>query len=510
LAATLVVAAMTLSTDVLAQPAQPAPPAPAVAPAAGERAPGPAGPGAAPAAAPDAAAAGEAGAGLGAPLPGSEPAPSAPAGAAPAAPPPEATASADAARIADLEARLAALEAHTFEAPDEERQILSIYGFTDVGLRKTWLLDGCWDTTRCIQDGKQPSRYRNLIDESPTFVLGNVNVYFDATPVENFRMLTEVRFSQYPQGTESGLGLERQNNTILDITSTTGRNKVTWSGIVLERAQLEWNRYDKLRLIAGYFLTPYGIWNVDHGVPTLISLVLPDFFAQEYIPNHQLGLQALGRTSLGSADLGYHAYVSNGRTPGITDNNAAKAFGARGFLEWHEPVDIVAGASGYYSHYSDRTKEVVDLQQFIVDSDPSVEYDEWAVAGDLAVNAGPTRIRAEWILHRIDYVDGLRASPAPTLYAVDRWRQNFYVIAAHEIGKTHVEPYVYLEYARRAQLGDRASSITSLGANYLINPNTQIKVQSAFVRFYPYDEPDAPEVDQNNFVLLDSRFVMAF
>ncbi len=414
------------------------------------------------------------------------------------------------ARIAALEERIEGLESVLYAPHEDERQVLRIYGFTDVGFRFHRLLDGCTDTSLCIEEGKTPSRFRNLIDEYPSFVLGNLNLYFDAEPVESFRMLTEVRLSRYPQGVESGLEFARQDNEIYDYTSSTGRNRVTWSGIILERAQLEWNRYDAIRVTAGYFLTPYGIWNVDHGTPTLISLALPTFFAIEYIPTHLTGLQVHGRTDVGPADFGYHAYVANGRSPTVLDNNPGKGIGGRAFVEWQEPFRTMAGLSGYYEHYVDRPKEVVDLNSFTIDSDRTVDYQDWSIAADLSIDIGRTRFRGEYVLNRVDYEDGFRASPVLTRYAPDEWRQNFYVLLAHEIGKTGFEPYLYGEYTRRANPTDRASSISSVGANYSFNPYTKLKTQCFYTKFYAYDEPDAPEVKQDNFITLDTRFVMAF
>ncbi len=413
-------------------------------------------------------------------------------------------------RIAALEERVAGLESALYETTAEDRQLLRIYGFADAGFRFFRLLDGCTDTSLCLEQGKTPSRFRNVIDEHPTFVLGNLNLYVDAEPVPSFRLLTEVRLSRYPQGVESGLDFERQDNSVYDVTSSTGRNRVVWSGIILERAQMEWSRYDAVRVIAGYFLTPYGIWNVDHGTPTLISLALPNFFALEYIPTHLTGVQLLGRTGVGAVDIGYHAYVANGRNSGVLDNNPAKGWGGRAFLELQEGPNLVAGVSGYYERVVERQKEVIEFEPFTVDSDRVVDYRDWSIAADLSLDVGQTRFRGEWVLNRVEYQDGYRASPVPTRYAPDRWRQNFYLLVAHEIGRTHFEPYIYGEYNRGANVTDRASSISSVGLNYSFNPFTKLKTQFFYTRFYPFDEPDAPEVRQNDFLAFDTRFVMAF
>ena len=45
--------------------------------------------------------------------------------------------------------------------------------------------------------------------------------------------------------------------------------------IILERAYIQWSKLDWLGVRVGQFLTPYGIWNVDHGTPTLITMFRP-------------------------------------------------------------------------------------------------------------------------------------------------------------------------------------------------------------------------------------------
>lgn len=223
------------------------------------------------------------------------------------------------AKLQELATQLAESEANaqaTQEAVDEiaahaaEVEPLRFYGFADMG----------WRVIRADSG----TAMRNLIDAPNQFVLGNANLYLDAQPTSNFRVLTELRFSTYPGGSYAGQqAVSPTNTTIMDTNSPTGRNRVQWSGIILERAQLEYKQSDALALTVGYFLTPYGIWNVDHGSPTLISLALPTFFASEFFPTHSLGVQLAGSTVTEDVEIGYRAYVTNGRSPvqGDIDKN---------------------------------------------------------------------------------------------------------------------------------------------------------------------------------------------
>ena len=54
-----------------------------------------------------------------------------------------------------------------------------------------------------------------------------------------------------------------------------GSDTVSWGSIILERAYIQWSKLDWLGVRVGQFLTPYGIWNVDHGTPTLITMFRP-------------------------------------------------------------------------------------------------------------------------------------------------------------------------------------------------------------------------------------------
>ena len=159
-----------------------------------------------------------------------------------------------------------------------------------------------------------------------TFVLGNVNLYLDFHPVADWSSLIEVRLTNYPAGTEqygiplAGVPYTRTSTAVLDPGNGDGYGTARWGAIVLERAYLQWQRAPWLGLRVGQFLTPYGIWNADHGTPTLIALYRPQAQANEMFPSRQLGVEAFGRREgwpVAGWAVDYHAYVSNGRTQGV-------------------------------------------------------------------------------------------------------------------------------------------------------------------------------------------------
>src|SRR5690606_11496706 len=87
-------------------------------------------------------------------------------------------------------------------------------------------------------------------------------------------------------------------------------------GIAIERAWIEWSPHQLFSVKAGQWLTPYGLWNVDHGSPTIIPAARPFMIDESLVPEAQSGLLAEGRVDVTDAlAIEYAAGVSNGRGP---------------------------------------------------------------------------------------------------------------------------------------------------------------------------------------------------
>ena len=403
-------------------------------------------------------------------------------------------------RSADLETRLQAAEEAIAQSESKaEENKIRLYGFSDVAFRKAWIKDG--------------SVFQNIVDDNTTFLLGSSNVYFEAQPHPAIRSLTEVRFSLYPNGVPGTDFRPSQSATIYDITSASGRNKVQWSGIVLERSVLEWKQSDAFKVMAGYFLTPYGIWNVDHGSPTLISSALPNFFALEYFPTRLTGVQFLGSFTTGNWELGYRAYVSNGRNRVLFDNQSDKLVGARVFAtlrpNWGA---LTIGGSAFRGSFLEKSYSIkYDLDNpeatFHVESKELIEYKEWGLAADMSLDAGPFRLRSEFVFNRTDYVDGRRApTPSGLSEYADRSRWNTYVLLAYRLPWLGLEPYFYGEFDRRPDTVANRSVVTSGGLNINLTASSKIKTQyfhTIFLGTYK-------DTRVHDFDLLDVRFVVAY
>jgi hypothetical protein len=85
-----------------------------------------------------------------------------------------------------------------------------------------------------------------------------------------------------------------------------------WGAIIMQRLYLEWTLHPLITVRAGQFLTPYGIWNVDHGSPAYIPVQRPYAVTSTYFPERQTGLEVFGRwNASNSSTIGYHMTLSN-------------------------------------------------------------------------------------------------------------------------------------------------------------------------------------------------------
>ncbi|HEY0481065.1 MAG TPA: hypothetical protein VGD37_26300 [Kofleriaceae bacterium] len=374
-----------------------------------------------------------------------------------------------------------------------------LYGFIDMGFQKLWTAD----------DPVVPTL-------KTTFVLGNVNMYFDFHPVEDWSSLVEVRFTNYPNGTESagiplaGVDYHRIDTSAADPGNGEGYDLVKWGGIVLERAYIQW-QHDEVGFRVGQFLTPYGIWNVDHGTPTLISLLRPQFVSRELWPSQQLGAEVFGRLDHMLPErwgLEYHAYVSNGRTPGVVDLTEDKMLGGRLVASTTSPHPMAFGLSFMHGSYSDQQHNI-DLMTDSIVRPEVIAYTESGVAADASIDLGALRLRSEITLRRIDYENGKRETSfaAPNSYVPDSLQTDVYALMAYRIPNTRFEPYLYFEaYHVPTPIGD-LMAVASAGLNVYFTPSVQLKLQYSHTRWL-YTDDLSVQSDVHDFTA--GKFVMAF
>jgi hypothetical protein len=384
--------------------------------------------------------------------------------------------------------------------PERYEERVRFYGFMDMGLQKMWL---------------GASAVANPVMESTasTFVLGNVNLYMDAHPLERWRALVEVRLTTYPHGQFTlgapGQPFERTSTRISDANSSSGGwAQLNWGSIALERAQIEWSGTDWLNVRIGYWLTPYGIWNVDHGSPTLIALNEPQFVIFEAFPTRQVGVDVNGVLHATPWDLEYHLYVSNGRTPGQLDLSDDKMIGTRLVARTSAPFPLALGASGFYGRLSDKEVNLTALAPLTVARNEVVAGSELGLSGDVSADVGPLRFRSELVLTETRFDTGKHPQTFGLVQPSKRsW--SAYGLLAYQAPWAGLEPYAYLEYNRDVLPFSQVVMMMSLGLNVHFTAATQLKIQYSRDEFFDVDELGRDFADMD-IDFLASRLVVSF
>ncbi|MBN2573969.1 MAG: hypothetical protein JXP73_05330 [Deltaproteobacteria bacterium] len=395
---------------------------------------------------------------------------------------------------------------HEREALERER-LLRIYGFADFGILRAF-----------------PPEEPFLASQFNTplsFYFGRLNLYYDAKPSEDFRFLVETRLSLYPNGTSAGAdastgGVVRRTSTaVSDVSSPNPTATVNWGSIILERATLDFTRYPLLSVRAGLFLTPFGIYNVDHGSPTLINATLPGYLSQKWIPVQQLGVQVFGSYPLAPWEIGWIATLGNSRSDGILDRGDAKAYGGRVFARRQGELSLTVGGSALYQ--LDRQNR----EQFGPAPDGGITYSNtrvvegtlFTVGGDLALDFRGFRLRSEVVMYQVRYAEGKRALAADDLrggYAPDMRNLNFYLIAAYRVWR--LEPYFLSDVTAlspaRALL-DKAWGLVA-GVNLYLRPNVIFKPAILHAMFFKKDDTGPLPASAQNFDEFVATLVWAF
>jgi hypothetical protein len=388
------------------------------------------------------------------------------------------------ASVDDLDAELLALStdqqlSQNIGAADERS--LDIYGFADFTFRYTTF----------TKDRSGVLKTFNAFPY-PTFVVGNINLYLDAKLGGGWRSLTEARFLYLPNGAifvnTKELELDRTNTSVQDYTDE-NRSNLRWGGISIERVQIEYKFHDRLTVMAGQFLTPYGIWNVDHGSPTLIAVDRPNVIGESMFPERLTGLQFLGVVPIRDALLGYHLTLSNGRGPIDTyrDLDKNKAVSGRLWLRGYWLGEIILGCSFYAGDYTDR-KNLYALGTFngIPQNtffDRVVEqYHEFAMAADLRWEWKDVVFLAEAIVNDRLYNDKARpivlnGSGSSGLQADFRRWGSYFILGYHTpwFGLMPFITFGNMSYGDRPFL--RAGYQAAAGINWHLKVPVVIKAQ---------------------------------
>jgi hypothetical protein len=195
------------------------------------------------------------------------------------------------------------------------------------------------------------------LDNERSFAIGNLNLYVNKNLSKSVRTMAEIRFLYLPNGAGAGaVGAPPVSTSSADYADF--QRPLRWGGVEIERVYLEWEMLRYLTIRGGQYLTPYGVWNVDHGSPTIIPAVKPFVIGIGFFPERQTGLELYGRADLSDySALGYHFTMSNGTGPASEwkDLDKKQAFGGRAFWEYRKLGELRVGSSVYYGRNTDGT-----------------------------------------------------------------------------------------------------------------------------------------------------------
>jgi len=358
-----------------------------------------------------------------------------------------------------------------------------------------------------------------------SFVTGNVNLYFDAQPIRHFRGLAELRVTNEPRGeinTYGGLAgtFQRKNSFSFDPTSTAANVQIWTSSVILERAWIEWNEHQAFKLRVGNFFTPFGIWNEDHGTPTLIALALPQFIIQAWMPLRQTGVMIYGNAFAGDWELGYAGTFTNGREE-VSSYNFDNNFGVGARVYARRDMGEVNTTLGL-SYFTGKTR---DVETDIVASPTGMNglgfvdkttmaYTEHVAGADISLDVGATRIRAEAVVRRLLYHPGERspgfALISPGAFAPNSWQETAYVLVSHQLPWLGLEPFLWGEAVEEPLVFGDFFVVGSVGVNVHFNSSIQWKNQLTRIALTNWLYQSPYDSSLNNSTSLYSRLVMAF
>jgi hypothetical protein len=410
---------------------------------------------------------------------------------APAPPPPSSTPSSD----PELQALLAEQMAEESAPPK-----LEFYGFADFIYRQ-WKF-------------KKSSFWSDSfnVDDRPQFIAGSLNLYLKGNLAPSWTSLAEVRFHFAPANDQVEKTDSVQDPSIPDYSNNQAEDpvefgrKFDYGYIEVERVYLEFAPYPLFAIRAGRFLTPYGIWNVDHGSPVLIDAFRPYIIGDELFPEAQTGFEVYGSTGVGKLDLGYHLTLSNGRgtIEQVGDLDSNKAFGGRIWGRYTGKAEATLGGSWYYGAFSENrfaVKDPVDRQTGWITWQ---RYRELGLAADLRVQYKGLVWLSEFITQQLVWDDDARGYPPigwrrePGSRSSDMMRWGGYSILGWRFDWYGVMPFTHFQYynagLRDAFAGSNTLTALALGLNVRVVPAVVLKA-SVHGIYFKDPEKDSPTED---------------
>lgn len=369
-------------------------------------------------------------------------------------------------------------ETGSSDAALEERP-LQIYGFADIGFRHT------------IVDDDSP--WLVLLNRHPSFFVGNANVYFDKQLHEKWRAMLEVRFTYLNHGARRvGFGddeIERTLSRESDYTDFQRDKNI--GGIIPEQIWIDYAPVPLVKIRVGQWLSPYGIWNVDHGSPVIIGVNRPFIIGSQLIPEKQVGVLASGGALLaGPVEWSYALGLSNGRmtVTEFEDLDDNKAITGRLALSVSALGTLDVGATTYLGRHTESSEVMANGPDGIQTSERiHLQYDELTYAFDLKWVWEGLHVQSEWLVFERRFTDEGRVGAAGGGLLPDRLKWGGYGLLGYRLPWFPLMPYCKAEVspdntAESLGIPDKVAILTG-GLNYRPIPRVVLKTEFTHAYF---------------------------
>jgi hypothetical protein len=354
-----------------------------------------------------------------------------------------------------------------------------------------------------------------------SFYIGSLNFYLSKNLSESFRTMAEVRLTYLPNGSYyfGADGFKQVDTSTVDYAN--GQSLTRWGGIILQRVYLEWTLHRLITVRGGQFLTPLGIWNVDHGSPAYIPAQRPTALVSGMFPERQMGLELLGRWGAGDDDtLGYHLTLSNGTGPisDYKDLDRNKAVGGRLYWEHFGSTYLRVGASGYYGRDTVSTP-VATLMGATIDLGSQIgsQSDILDLAADLQLKHGGLTLQTEWITQQRRFTERGRilhttfGAPVSNGASADTFSWAGYLLAAYRFSWYGLTPYATYQAVELSPPNGSLPDARFIMVGYTLGLNVSPIESVVFKAEYGYLEfVKATELLKNKVPVLQFQVAWAF
>jgi len=335
-----------------------------------------------------------------------------------------------------------------------------IYGFSDMTISKYFPKENSF------------SSGIDKMDEKTNFSLDHLNLYTSFKPNRNVRFLAELSFQETPVNYQNVIGRRTVMtmgpmvfyDSIGPVAALQEVNQVQrgitifgWGSFSVERALISLNLNRYWNFSAGKFITPAGVWNVDHGSPVIMTISQPTQYSYAQIfPKSQIGIMEEGKVFLGDADLSYVVYLSSGR--GNQSLHKVSDLSVGGQVRMNLPVldECTFGISGYRGKANVKLRtafatmdfyDPLDFNKFnmktVYEDYDTIKYEERVYGLDMRARMFGLTFQSEWNYQDIkNYKIGKGAKTG--IFG------NYYMLSydAYKTDKITLTPYGLFEYVK--------------------------------------------------------------